>query len=295
MACLSASVKVCALFDGIRSSKGSANERSNRLACARCAFDGAATGNINDNFGGLQLVMMATATAVAGGCLPASRRWRRRSDLTACRCSVQLRPLPTIDEPPPAPMLSPLRFSRLANWVAPGHLLVGRYPLVDPHEAESRTHLRKLVVDAKVSTFVCLQSEVPSQNATSEWPRHGIKVRGRLCLPYAALARGWAKPGSLSFIHHPIDDRSISGPEELVALLDDLEERTRSGQVLYLHCMGGRGRSAALAGCLLRRLYALNGDDALQMVQLGYDSRQYDKSVAPETEAQRELVRSMVV
>jgi len=223
-------------------------------------------------------------------------QWKRQRQLNISRKSspqISLRPLPNLRATPA--QLSPLKFSRAANWVAPGHVLVGRYPLTDPDVAEGRTAIRKLVVDACVSTFVCFQSEVPPQDELGKWPREGIKLHGRKCLRYAQLARQFAGGRTLHFMHKPLDDLSAPGLDWLVGLVSNLEERVRNGEVLYLHCWGGRGRSAMVAACLLTRLYGLPAEEALQRVQLGYDSRDYDNCVSPETERQRQLVREFAL
>ncbi|CAE8628520.1 unnamed protein product [Polarella glacialis] len=210
---------------------------------------------------------------------------------SALPAASKLRPLQALDLAVPATS-SHLRFSKLANWVAPGHLLVGRYPLIDPDLAEGRALVRSLVTDAKVSTFVCFQEEVPPQLELAKWPEGGVKLHGRRCLPYAQLAKQFAGGRPLHFLHVPLRNLQTPGQTELSELVQELEARIREGsETLYLHCWGGRGRSATVAACLLSRLYGLAAEEALQFVQLGYDSRDYDNSPSPETERQRQLVR----
>lgn len=219
-------------------------------------------------------IFAAAATVVRVRC----RRVARQS----------LRQLPDVDVSLPA-AASPFRFSSQANWLAPGHVLVGRYPLTAPDEAEGRAHLRRLL-EAGVTTFVCLQSEVPPQTERQKWPTEGIKLNGRRCLLYAQLALQFAGGRKLHFLHEPMDDLSSPGLKELHRLVADLETRIRSGETVFLHCWGGRGRSATVAGCLLMRLYNLTPEEVLQRVQYGYDSRDYDNSVSPETAQQRRTV-----
>lgn len=198
-----------------------------------------------------------------------------------------LKPLPRIEA---AEAATALHFSRMANWLAPGHVLVGRYPLTDPDESEGRQHLRRLVAEAKVSTFVCVQSEVPPQDDLVSWSR-GVKVKGRKCLPYGRMAQQFAGGRKLNFIHEPLDDFEAPDGAHLDVVIADLDKRVQSGETLLVHCMGGRGRSACVAGCLLASLYGISADEALKRVQQGYDSRGYDDSVSPETEKQRQVLR----
>ena len=56
-----------------------------------------------------------------------------------------------------------------SNWLLRGRLLIGQYPHLQPAapgptREECVDHLRKVVVDADVGAFVCLQAEVPPQD-----------------------------------------------------------------------------------------------------------------------------------
>jgi len=169
-------------------------------------------------------------------------------------------------------------------------MLVGRYPLTSPGEDEGRTLLRRLAAEANVSTFVGLQGELPPQT-DPKWPARGVQLHGRRCLPYARLAQQFALGRKLQFLHEPLEDLTAPGLEVLTALVGELAARVQSGEVLYVHCMGGRGRSGVVAACVLAELYGIGAEEALQRVQFGYDSRQYDNCASPETEQQRRVVR----
>lgn len=175
--------------------------------------------------------------------------------------------------------------TKLANHVIKDKLIIGRYPLVESRHKEGLDLLRRL--EAKgVTTYVCLQQEVPGQ--TDQWPRKGIKVRGRLCLPYRPHVQQFARGRPVNFIHEPIPDRSVS--DETKQMVLNIAQRIQSGEVVYLHCMGGRGRSGCVAAAVLVSLYGMPGEEALDVVQIGYDSRHYDASPCPETQQQRDFV-----
>ncbi len=59
----------------------------------------------------------------------------------------------------------------------------------------------------------------------------------------------------------------------LEPLLASLEARLRAGQVIYLHCWGGRGRAGTVGACLLARMYRLGAEEALDRVQRAYSTR----------------------
>lgn len=58
------------------------------------------------------------------------------------------------------------------------------------------------------------------------------------------------------------------------------------------HTWAGRGRSNLIAGCVLSRLYGLQGPEVAARLQFGYDARGYDNSLVPETARQRDTLRS---
>ena len=70
------------------------------------------------------------------------------------------------------------------------------------------------------------------------------------------------------FVRYPIEDlRPAPSMEFLSDCIDDLAERVRSGEVLYIHCFAGRGRTGLIACCLLGALYeGMDAEEALGRV-----------------------------
>lgn len=163
--------------------------------------------------------------------------------------------------------------------------------MTDPDMAAGRMFVMKLMREARVSTFVCFQKEVPPQTEIGKWPPGGVALHGRKCLPYAGLAKQFSMGRQLQFLYEPLEDLAAPGLEHLTKVVEDLRKRVLDGEVLYLHCWGGRGRSATVAACLLSRLYSISAEEAMERVQLGYDSRAYDNCRSPETDKQREVTR----
>ncbi|CAK9103951.1 unnamed protein product [Durusdinium trenchii] len=231
----------------------------------------------------------AACLALVCASLASLRRSKGSLDRRRRRCACAALPkLPPVEG---RAEQSPLAFSDMANWLSPGTLMVGRYPMLEKNKDACRRHLRRLVTEAKISTFVCVQSEVPSQLDMKRWPPGGVDVRRRRCLPYAPLARQFAKH-KLHFLHEPMEDLATPGHERLETLSQDLEARAHKGERILVHCMGGRGRSNLVAGCVLARLYGLPAEEVLQRLQFGYDARNYDNCLVPETSRQRELLMS---
>ena len=96
-------------------------------------------------------------------------------------------------------------------------------------------------------------------------------------------------PYELNGLEHrrfPIRDMSTPSAEQMAEILDALDEALDDGRTIYLHCLGGIGRTGAVVGCHLVR-GGRTGEDALAAI---IDWRGDEWS--PQTEAQKQLVRS---
>ena len=56
-------------------------------------------------------------------------------------------------------------------------------------------------------------------------------------------------------------------------LTGEIARRLEAGEVLYVHCWGGRGRAGTVGACLLASLYGIDAEQALARVQRAYDTR----------------------
>ena len=192
-------------------------------------------------------------------------------------------------------------FSKSMFWLIPGHVLCGSYPGPSPGQPNFKT---ECILDAGVNTYVCLQDELPPQDAP--WPEEGV--------PNLSERAKWAMGNFMSyreaagcnarFLHYGLPDLSpAESLDALDALVCDMQRRVEAGDKLYLHCWGGRGRTGLVAACLLGALYGdIDAEEALQRVQRYYDLRQplgresmcltgSARKLSPETEGQRNQVR----
>eukprot|EP00904_Undaria_pinnatifida_P008558 jgi/Undpi1/4832/HiC_scaffold_19.g08185.m1 len=187
-----------------------------------------------------------------------------------------------------------------SNWVLPGRLLVGAYPasMNDSHHA----HLLCTILLQGVTTFVCLQQEYRSEGVTEDMWRSGEALR-----PYfqdalqllrklrdikAADPRGMPEicaPQDTDFVHFPIVDCNVADDTKVLHLAAKLAARVARGEVLYLHCWGGHGRTGTVVSIMLHLMYGLSADVAMERCQHVHDVRRIPISVgSPQTEAQRE-------
>ena len=170
---------------------------------------------------------------------------------------------------------SPDRPSVNSYWVFPGCFAEGEYPGAwDPVEAAIRL---KTLLDAGIDQFIDLTEP------------------GEL-LPYYGIAQEEAhRMGqTVEWERHPIVDASVpSGPEQMAAILDAIDDALGRGKTVYVHCWGGVGRTGTVVGCwLVRRGHA--GDKALRQIADWWQGvekvRWHPRS--PETHEQRAYVRN---
>lgn len=53
--------------------------------------------------------------------------------------------------------------------------------------------------------------------------------------------------------HFPIVDNSIPSVAEMTEILDSIDDALAAGNVVYVHCWGGHGRTGTVVGCWLVR------------------------------------------
>ncbi len=155
-------------------------------------------------------------------------------------------------------------------WVVPGRLLAGEYPGARL-EREARVKLRRLLV-AGVTFFLDLTEEDE-------------------LAPYAGLVAEEAQARGSRAQHErrAIRDLGVPEPAEMAAILDLLDARLAAGEVVYVHCWGGIGRTGSVIGCYLAR-HGLTGRAALAEIARMRVGIPDAWRTSPETAEQRCLV-----
>jgi hypothetical protein len=167
----------------------------------------------------------------------------------------------------------PARPHRNCYWVEPGRLLAGEYPGA-PDEETTRRRLGAYL-DAGIREFVDL-------------------TEPREVTPYEARLRNVAAERGVRVGYHrlPIRDMSVPrNPRDMHRTLDTLERLLEAPDPVYLHCLGGVGRTGLVVGCwLVRRGHS--AEEALLVLADWW--RGVEKSLVfpetPQTEAQRRWV-----
>jgi protein-tyrosine phosphatase len=63
---------------------------------------------------------------------------------------------------------------------------------------------------------------------------------------------------TVGFIHFPIKDCSVTDDTRVLQLALRLVEDIHNGEVLYLHCWGGHGRTGTLVSIMLHLMYGVS-------------------------------------
>ncbi len=163
-------------------------------------------------------------------------------------------------------------------WVVPGKFLAGAYPGdVTPERAEAKL---RAITGAGIRCFVDL---------TSTDDRNFM---GQPLVNYHELVQKIARAEGIRISCHrrSITDLDVPANEEMKEILDLIDGALRSDIPVYVHCLGGLGRTGTVVGCWLVRHGIASGEAALDCIQKlrRHDTRAYIPS--PETAHQRRFI-----
>jgi hypothetical protein len=91
---------------------------------------------------------------------------------------------------------------------------------------------------------------------------------------------------------HPIRDVDVTSPERMGAILDAIDAAIAAGRTVYVHCLGGRGRTGTVVGCWLVRHGMASGAtavDEIRRLRAGVPDAAFP---SPETTDQRAMIRN---
>lgn len=154
-----------------------------------------------------------------------------------------------------------------AYWVVPGRLLVGEYPGA-VGERQSRQALRRLGWSG-VNAYLDLTEE----------GEYGVE-------PYAP----WLDAGT-TYQRLAIPDRGVPDVEGMKLRLDALDHALGQGRTVYLHCLGGIGRTGTVVGCWLVR-HGMDPEAALATIAERRQGVPEGYRPSPETPVQRRMVET---
>jgi hypothetical protein len=174
-------------------------------------------------------------------------------------------------------IVSPVPFPRF-YWVISGKLLAGCYPgAKDPKEAA-----------VKLTALInCGIRHVINLMEPYETDRSGHRF-----VPYAdsmqSIAQRWGC--SVTFDQLPVRDLSVPTERHMTRILDQIDLCIKHGKPVYVHCLGGIGRTGTVVGCYLMRHGLATGKNVLDMIRgLRRDTEDSGRE-SPEMREQREMV-----
>jgi protein-tyrosine phosphatase len=89
--------------------------------------------------------------------------------------------------------------------------------------------------------------------------------------------------------YFPLVDGEAPSPDFMRLILDTVDRALDAGETVFVHCIGGRGRTGTVIGCFLARHGVGMGTSALNaLTKIRMQHGLFEPS--PETEAQRQLI-----
>jgi hypothetical protein len=177
--------------------------------------------------------------------------------------TVQFPSLPRLDEIVKEEYFGPHPES---NKVLPG-MYAGAFPGVAEHKATNDKNLID-ILNTGITTFVCLQQEYPVTNRNVFHFGNKVNPYFNDVLKFLAVEERHSKLTTdtveASFVHFPIRDMSTTEDYKIIKLCKDLVRRYHRGEVLYIHCWGGHGRTGVVVCIMLHLMYGLTGDEVLE-------------------------------
>jgi hypothetical protein len=158
-------------------------------------------------------------------------------------------------------------------WVLPGQFLAGGYPVLRFDEPGTRQRLIAFL-DAGFETFIDL---------TSDGDRPA----------YLHLLEQHAKAykRQIDYRRFSFPDFGVPAPQTMVAALGAIDAALAEGRKVYLHCVGGIGRTGTTVGCWLIRHGMAPSDALLRLHELYQSSAQsLIFSQSPESDEQVKFI-----
>lgn len=155
-------------------------------------------------------------------------------------------------------------------WVLPSKFLAGEYPAShDPLETEKK--IRRFI-DRGINAFIDLTQPYEAY-------------------PYSQLLKKVADERKIKIIYRRcgIEDFSIPTINFMKTILDRLDHFIESGKIVYLHCLGGIGRTGTVVGCHLVR-HGRTPQEALEWLAYLRRDTPHWWWTSPESPAQKEMI-----
>jgi len=167
-------------------------------------------------------------------------------------------------------------------WVVPGKLLAGYYPGAKDSK-EAATKISSLL-NAGIRHFINLM-ELDERDRTMQ-----------PFVPYTDLLVSIAgKMGvSVTFDQFPIKDMSVPTKRYMGGILNQIDLFIKEGRPVYVHCLGGIGRTGTVVGCYLMRHGLASEKNVLEIIGKLRENCEDSWRQSPETKEQQQMVSGWV-
>jgi len=162
-------------------------------------------------------------------------------------------------------------------WVRPQRLLAGCHPGdIDPKKAN-----RSLRALHQAGIRTCIDLTEGSE----------LDFEGRQLLRYDEK---WINlsPALNTYLRSPVRDGHVPSEGQIRAILDFIAAEIERGRAVYVHCLGGLGRTGTVVGCWLARHGIASGPAVLEKIQELRKNDPTRRLASPQTEVQRAMVMS---
>uniref|UniRef100_A0A061QMY2 Tyrosine specific protein phosphatases domain-containing protein n=1 Tax=Tetraselmis sp. GSL018 TaxID=582737 RepID=A0A061QMY2_9CHLO len=129
-----------------------------------------------------------------------------------------------------------------------------------------------------------------SPTAVAEAGAIGLLLPPNKIAQHELMATGDTSPTIAAAFPSLSPDGGVLSMEVVDSVISAIDEALGSGKKVYLHCWGGRGRAGVVGACYLVKAFGVSAEEALQRVQLAYDTRRDSQRLSPETNEQRQFV-----
>lgn len=170
-------------------------------------------------------------------------------------------------------------FSR-SYWVIPDKLMAGSYP-GSKNNNEAKQKLKGLIASGIRHVISLMEPD--------EFDHSGNPFA-----PYLDQMEAIAESMKINvtFDQLSIKDLSVPSEREMVRILNQIDICMEYDKPVYIHCWGGRGRTATVVGCYLARHGHASGRGAIDMISELRKNVEDWSMPSPETKQQVDMVIS---
>lgn len=165
-------------------------------------------------------------------------------------------------------------------WVIPPWFLAGCHPcFYAPYECRQ---LLSRIVDAGIRTFIDLtqaDERIPGALQPADYSSSLKEIADAMNIKL------WHK-------RKPIIDRDVPMRAGMAMILDMIDDSIQNGRPLYVHCMGGIGRTGVVVGCYLARHGYASGNGVIRYIADLRNHVDFIDWPSPESRPQIEMVKS---